>query len=217
MAEIQIETSPALKNSVNADMFQSERMTNLPSLTNDSPNKDIVPPYITADSPAGVENANRGSSPRWAPSELPQKDLAQTLKELQVNLRDTQDGLKDYLAKADPSLYDLEMSRRGLLSNPYKVLTAGAGLALLNSSPRLSALQVTGVAALQGYDDYKSLLESTTFLGRTKYGVGLLADTAIAAGSISFLMDAVPMKYKASMLIGGMVIRGALDLIPTKR
>ncbi|MBX9567949.1 MAG: hypothetical protein K2X77_03600 [Candidatus Obscuribacterales bacterium] len=218
MAEIPKEVTPS-QNSVGAGtdlIFQNERLANPPKLNGDSANK-IVPPYVHADTPAGVENAERNGSPRWKPAEIPQKDLAQTLKELQINLRDTQDGLKEYLAKSDPSLYDLEMSRRGYMTNPYKMLTTGAGLALLKSNPRLSALQVTGAAALQGYDDYKSLLDSTTVGGRAKYATGLLADTAIAAGSISFLLDSVPMKYKASLLVGGMVVRGALDLIPNKK
>lgn len=221
MAEIPNEVNAALKNvGAASDQFQNERLQNLPKLSDFDPTKDttkIVPPYVHADTPAGVENAERGSQPRWKQAENPAKDLAETLKELQINMRDTQDGLKDYLAKTDPRLYDLEMSRRGLLTNPYKTLTATSGMALFNVSPKLAALQVTGVAALQGYDDYKNLLDSKTGLGKTKYAVGLLADTAFAAGSIGFLMESVPMKYKAPLLIGGILVRGALDFIPTSK
>lgn len=221
MAEIQKEVTPAQKGvgAAVADLFQNERMANPPKSGADSIKdaNSIVPPYVHADTPAGVENAERNSQPRWKPAETAPKDLATTLKELSINLKDTQDGLKEYLAKSDPSLYDLEVSRRGLLTNPYKILTAGSGLALLNASPKLSALQVTGVAALQGYDDYKNLLDSKTLGGRSKYALGLVADASIAAGSVSFLLESVPMKYKAPMLFGGLAVRAALDFIPTKK
>jgi hypothetical protein len=221
MAEISKEVNAAQKNAAaTSDLFQGERLQNLPKLSDFDPikqNNKIVPPYVHADTPAGVENAERASQPRWKQAESPPKDLAETLKELQINMRDTQDGLKEYLAKTDPSLYDLEMSRRGLLTNPYKVFTGTSGLALLHVSPKLSALQVTGVAALQGYDDYKNLLDSKSATAKTKYAVGLLADTAFAAGSIGFMMESVPMKYKAPLLIGGILVRSALDFIPTKK
>ena len=144
------------------------------------------------------------------------KDLAETLRELERNLGKTQTAVQDLMQRSDPALYELEMSRRGYVTNPYKMINTAAGLSVFKSSPLMGSVLIGGAAALQGFDDVKNLLEANTFTGRSKYSLGLLADTAIGAGAISFAISAVPMKYKAPLLFGGMVARAAIDLIPNK-
>jgi|EP01043_Picozoa_sp_COSAG02_P058579 hypothetical protein len=144
-------------------------------------------------------------------------NLETDLKDLQKNLEKTQAQIAELRKNCDSGLYDLEQSRRAMVTNPYKILTAGSGLAMLSKSSGLAAVPLTGFAALQGYDDFKNLREQTTFAGRGKYTLGLLADTAVGAGSLAFLTDSVPMKYKAPLLIGGLVARGAIDFIHPKK
>lgn len=174
--------------------------------------ENIVPPYIR-ETPASVENANRGSLPRVAD----QRDLRDILADLQIDLHKTQTGVNDLLQQGDPSLYDLDQSRRGLMTNPYKVMTGTAGMLMLNSNPLIGVGQIAAVAALQGYDDYKNLRSSDSLLLTSKYATGMAADLAIAAGSAAFLLESIPMKYKAPLLIGGIVLRSALDLIPNRK
>ena len=104
-----------------------------------------------------------------------------------------------------------------MVHNPYQILTAGTGLAVLAKSPGLASVPLTGFAALQGYDDFKNLRDQTTFAGRGKYTLGLMADTAAGSGALAFLTDSVPMKYKAPLLAGGMLARAAIDFIPEKK
>jgi hypothetical protein len=144
-------------------------------------------------------------------------DLEQNLKSLQQNLEKTQSQIAELQKNCNSGLYDLELSRRSMVENPYKILTAGSGLAMLTKSPGLASIPLTGFAALQGYDDFKNLRDQTTFAGRGKYTLGLMADTAVGAGSLAFLTDSVPMKYKAPLLLGGMVARAAIDFIPNKK
>lgn len=145
------------------------------------------------------------------------KSLETDLKDLQKNLERTQKQIAELQQTCNSGLFDLELSRRSLTGNPYKILTAGTGLAVLSKSPGLATMPLTGVAALQGYDDFKNLREQTSFSGRGKYTLGLLADTAVGAGSLSFLTESVPMKYKAPLLIGGLLARAAIDFIPNRK
>lgn len=144
-------------------------------------------------------------------------NLETDLKDLQKSLEKTQAQIAELRKNCDSGLYDLEQSRRAMLTNPFKILTAGSGLAMLSKSPGLATVPLSGFAALQGYDDFKNLREQTTFAGRGKYTLGLLADTAVGAGSLAFLTESVPMKYKAPLLIGGLVARGAIDFIHPKK
>lgn len=144
-------------------------------------------------------------------------DLEQNLKNLQQSLSDTQKQIAELQKTSNSGLYDLELSRRSLVENPYKILTAGTGLAALWKSPALSTIPLTGLAALQGYDDFKNLRDQTTWAGRGKYTLGLLSDTAVGAGSLAFLTESVPMKYKAPLLLGGLIARTAIDFIPNKK
>ena len=144
-------------------------------------------------------------------------DLEKNLKDLQQSLEKTQKQIADLQKNCNSGLYDLELSRRSMVHNPYKILTAGTGLAVLAKSPGLASVPLTGFAALQGYDDFKNLRDQTTFAGRGKYTLGLMADTAAGAGALAFLTDSVPMKYKAPLLAGGMLARAAIDFIPEKK
>ncbi|MBX9722535.1 MAG: hypothetical protein K2X81_14145, partial [Candidatus Obscuribacterales bacterium] len=119
---------------------------------------------------------------------LPQ-NLDKDLKNLQSALETTQKQISDLRKTCDPGLLDIEASRRSFTGNPYKLLTAGSGLAMLYKSPALAAVPLTGYAALQGYDDYKGLAASTTFRERGKYTMSLLADTSAGAGALAFLTD----------------------------
>jgi hypothetical protein len=144
-------------------------------------------------------------------------DLEKNLKDLQQSLEKTQKQIAELQKTCGSNLYDNELASRSMIHNPYKILTAGSGLAMLTKSHGLAAIPLTGFAGLQGYDDFKSLREQTTFAGRGKYTLGLLADTAVGAGSLAFLTDSVPMKYKAPMLAGGLLVRAAIDFIPNKK
>ncbi len=144
-------------------------------------------------------------------------NLNSDLKDLQKMLEKTQQQIHDLRLNCDSGLYDLEQSRRSMLGNPYKILTLGTGLAMMPKSYGFGAVPIAGFAALQGYDDVKNLLDQNTFAGRGKYTLGILADTAAGAGALGFLSEAVPMKYKAPLLIGGLVARAAIDFIPVKK
>jgi len=144
------------------------------------------------------------------------KNLEQDLKDLQQSLEKTQKQIAELQKTSNTGLYDLEMSRRTLVENPYKILSVGSGLAMLGKSTGLAAIPLTGMAALQGYDDFKSLREQTNWAGRSKYSLGLVSDTAIGASALAFLAESVPMKYKAPLLVGGMLARVAIDFIPNK-
>lgn len=144
-------------------------------------------------------------------------NLETDLKDLQKSLEKTQAQIAELQKNCNSGLFELEQSRRALVTNPYKVLSAGSGLAMLSKSPGLAAVPLVGVAGLQGYDDFKNLREQTTLSGRTKYTLGLVADTAIGAGAVGWMMDSVPMRYKAPLLLGGLVVRGAIDFIPNKK
>lgn len=139
------------------------------------------------------------------------------LGDLQKQLERTQKLIKEMKVTCDTGLYDLELSRRSFTGNPYKILTAGSGLAMLPKSPYLAAVPLTGFAALQGYDDFKMLRNQDNLLGRSKYTLGLLSDGAAAAGALGFLSESVPMKYKLPLLLGGLAARAAIDFIPAKK
>lgn len=142
------------------------------------------------------------------------KNLEKDLKDLQGALEKTQKEIAELHKKYNSGLYDLEMNRRTMLHNPYKILTAGSGLAMLSKSHALATVPLAGFAGMQAYDDIKSLGEQNTFAGRGKYTLGVAADTAIGAGALGFLSDSVPMKYKAPLLVGGLLARAAIDFIP---
>lgn len=169
-------------------------------------------------------------------------DLSKNLKDLQSSLETTQKQIAELRKNSGSELYDLELSRRSMLGNPYKALALGTSIAmpvkgLASLSPWLSpggvvdtvaankvargnwqaTAVLTGFAALQGYDDYKNLRDQTTFGGYSKYAAGLLADTAVGAGSIAFLSESVPMKYKAPLVVGGLLARAAIDFIPDRK
>jgi hypothetical protein len=160
---------------------------------------------------------NNQDAPAITAQGLLAKNLETNLKDLQHTLDKTQKQIAELQKNCNSGLYDLELSRRSMTGNPYKILTAGTGLAMITKSPGLAAIPLTGFAALQGYDDFKNLRDQTTFGGRSKYALGLLADTAVGAGTLAFLTDAVPMKYKAPMLAGGLLVRAAVDFIPSKK
>ena len=145
----------------------------------------------------------------------PQQD--KVFEDLHKALIETQKQMGEMRLQFSTTLYDNEQSRRSMLSNPYKVLTVGTGAAVFRTSPGLASLPLTGFAALQGYDDFKNLKESTSFQTRSKYTLGMVADTAVGAGALGFLSDSVPMKYKAPLLVGGLLVRAAVDFIPNKR
>lgn len=144
-------------------------------------------------------------------------NLDTSLKDLQQNLERTQKLIQDLRKNCDNGLYDLELSRRSLTGNPYKILTAGSSLALLSKSPALGSVPLAGFAAMQGYDDFKNLLNQDSFAGRSKYTLGLLADLSMGAGSLGFLSESIPMRYKLPMLVGGLAVRTAVDFIPEKK
>jgi hypothetical protein len=157
------------------------------------------------------------SKPLLGPQGLLSKNLEQDLTELRQSLEKTQQQIAELQKTSNSGLFDLEMSRRTLVENPYKILSAGSGLAMLGKSAGLAVIPLTGTAALQGYDDFKSLREQTTWAGRGKYTLGLASDTAIGAGALAFLTESVPMKYKAPLLVGGMLARAAIDFIPNRK
>jgi hypothetical protein len=114
-------------------------------------------------------------------------------------------------------LYELELSRRSVLGNPYKLMTAGSGIAMLaDGAPVLGGLSIAGVAGLQAYDDFKNLRDQKSALGIGKYGLGLVADTAIGVGGLGFVLDEVPMEFKATLLIGGLLARGSIDFLSNR-
>jgi hypothetical protein len=145
-------------------------------------------------------------------------------KDLQHSLEKTRQQMGEIQKYSNTELYDRELSRRSMVFNPYKILTAGSGLAMLNKSPEVAAVPLTGFAVLQGYDDVKNLGEQKSFGGISKYSLGLLADCTVGAGAGAYVLDAVmpgnqsiPMRYKAALVIGGMAVRAALDFIPTHK
>ncbi|MBX9688020.1 MAG: hypothetical protein K2X27_15040 [Candidatus Obscuribacterales bacterium] len=144
-------------------------------------------------------------------------DLDKNLKDLQNNLEKTQKQIAELRQNCSPDLFQREQSRLSFTGNPYKLLTAGTGVGMLYRSPGFAAAPLVGFAGLQGYDDFKSLSNSSTLHDRTKYTLGLAADASIAAGSIGFLMESVPMRYKAPLLIGGLLTRAAVDFIPNSK
>lgn len=144
-------------------------------------------------------------------------ELDKNLGDVQRILQDTQKQIADLRLHFNQTLYDNEQSRRAMFTNPYKVLSVGTGLAVFRTSPGLASVPLTGFAALQGYDDFKNLKESTNFQTRSKYTLGMVADTAIGAGALGFLSESVPMKYKAPLLVGGLLVRAAVDFIPNKK
>lgn len=143
--------------------------------------------------------------------------LDKNLKDVQNILQETQKQIAELRLHYDRSLFDIEQNRRGVFSNPYKLMTVGTGAMVFRSSPGLASVPLTGFAALQGYDDFKNLKESTNWQTRGKYSMGLVADAAIGAGALGFLSESVPMRYKAPLLIGGALVRGALDFVPNKK
>jgi hypothetical protein len=110
-------------------------------------------------------------------------------------------------------LYESELSRRSVIGNPEKLLLAGSSLATLaNDSPMLSGATFAGLAGLQAYDDFKNMRDQRTVLGFGKYGLGIAADAAMGLGGLGYLVDA-PLEYKAPLLFGGLVVRGAMDIV----
>lgn len=143
--------------------------------------------------------------------------LDKNLKDVQNILQETQKQIAELRLHYDKNLYDMEQSRRGVFSNPYKLMTVGTGAMVFRSSPGLAAVPLTGFAALQGYDDFKNMKDALNWQTRGKYSMGLVADAAIGAGALGFLSESVPMRYKAPLLIGGFLVRSALDFVPNKR
>ena len=136
------------------------------------------------------------------------------LKALQKMLESTHHEISDLRNCLSNKDDEAEHARRALLTNPGKMMTASSGLAVLSKTPGLATMPLVGLAGLQGYDDFRNLLDSKSTYGGGKYALGLAADSALAAGSLAFLLEKVPAKFKSPLLIGGLVGRVALDLLP---
>ncbi len=133
---------------------------------------------------------------------------------LQKMLETTHEEISCLHRSLKNSAFETEQARRSLLTNPAKIMTASSGLAILSKTPGLATTPLVGLAGLQGYDDFRNLLDSNTVMGRGKYALGIAADTALAAGSLGFLIENVPTRFKTPLLLGGLLGRVALDLLP---
>lgn len=146
------------------------------------------------------------------------------LKELQdlLNKQRKPLGETEMLSHAD--LHSLVESNRSMLYNPSKLVAASSGLAMLLKSPQLAGASLSGFAGVQAYDDFKSFRDQKSISGWGKYSLGLAADSAVGAGAGAYLLEAIvpgkefiPTKYKAALVVGGLVARAAIDLIPIQK
>jgi hypothetical protein len=110
-----------------------------------------------------------------------------------------------------------DQQRRSLLGNPDKLLNLSCGITLLPMYPRLASVPLTYLAAQQGYHDFTNFKEQNSLLGSTKFAAGLLSDAAIGTAALGFLHEGIPIKLKAPLLLGGILARAIVDLLPPKK
>lgn len=207
--------------------IESNKPADAPASSSAAASGKLFEEYWTSDAVAAMDrlklspfqipqepSALDSSTPVYPWQDAHRDQSAQELKALQKMLESTHNEISDLRRSLNSTADDTEMARRTLLSNPGKMMTASSGLAVLSKAPGLATMPLVGLAGLQGYDDFRNMVEAKSNYGSCKYALGLTADTALAAGSLGFLLEKVPAKYKSPLLLGGLLGRMALDLIP---
>lgn len=104
-----------------------------------------------------------------------------------------------------------------LHTQPVMISWVASACRLESSSARYGAGAIgTAWGLSSAYVDGKNLLKSESALERTKYGLGLGADVGITAGGIGTLAKIGPRWLTLGIMLGAMVSRMAVDLIPNE-